>query len=149
MEFLRIFNPQWATENHTAINVIVIEKKLGELPFTATPNDSTDYGPEIFEQALQGKYGEIAPYVPPPDAEIARRERSERDRRLRMEYDPQASRLTRDLRLTSDSVMIEALQNELAQWDSYAVALQDVPQQAGFPHTIIWPEAPANEITHY
>lgn len=37
-----------------------------ELPFTARPVDSQDYCVELFNNAVAGMYGDVAPYVPPP-----------------------------------------------------------------------------------
>jgi hypothetical protein len=37
-----------------------------ELPFGATPYDPEPYGVELYNNAIAGLYGPIAPYVPPP-----------------------------------------------------------------------------------
>ncbi len=48
---------------------------FGWIPFTASPDDDTEYGPEIYGLALQG---DVAPYLPPaivvavPDSVSAR-----------------------------------------------------------------------------
>jgi len=59
--------PVWANYDETEINLQV---KFVEfeyvVPFTATSTDSTTYGPELFANAVDGEYGPIAPYVPPP-----------------------------------------------------------------------------------
>ncbi len=39
-----------------------------ELPFTATTYDPMDYGRQIYADAVAGKYGFVAPYVPPEPA---------------------------------------------------------------------------------
>lgn len=37
----------------------------------------------------------------------------------------------------------------LVLWRNYRQALRDVPKQAGFPHNVVWPEAPAGGIDSY
>lgn len=58
----------WNNEQNTAINMVVkFEEMADELPFLATPNDPMPYGVELFNNAVLGDYGSIAPYVPPPE----------------------------------------------------------------------------------
>ena len=59
----------WENEIHDAISMIVkFEEMVDELPFLATPYDPMPYGVELFNNAVAGNYGEIAPYVPPPES---------------------------------------------------------------------------------
>lgn len=59
-------DPVWATENNDAINLTVkFEEFTDEMPFTATSYDSESYGVQLFNNALNGDYGNILPYVPP------------------------------------------------------------------------------------
>ena len=59
-------NCVWTNEEHTAINMIVKFVEIPEeLPFLATPYDPMPYGVELFNNAVAGDYGPIAPYVPP------------------------------------------------------------------------------------
>jgi hypothetical protein len=55
------------------IDVEINHPQLGWIPFTASPDDVTEYGPAIYAQAIQG---DVAPYVPPepviPDRVTAR-----------------------------------------------------------------------------
>jgi hypothetical protein len=58
---------RWANEEKTAIDMIVETDRHGEIPFTAC-EEPDEYG--IFKAAVEGKLGEIAPYVrrdPPPE----------------------------------------------------------------------------------
>lgn len=66
-----IRNPRWSNAAQTAIDVEVNFTKLPEeyVQFTATPDDCTAYGPEIFTLALQGQFGPIKPYTPPQPAD--------------------------------------------------------------------------------
>lgn len=74
---------------------------------------------ELVEQGI-----EIAPYVEP--APTAEQVRSERDRLL----------------AESEWTQVADAPVDQAAWATYRQALRDVPQQAGFPHDVVWPEQP-------
>lgn len=60
-------DPVFVTADGNEIDLIVKFVEISdELPFTATPFDSEPYGVELFNNAIAGDYGNIAPYVPPP-----------------------------------------------------------------------------------
>lgn len=60
-------NPIWNDAINESIFLTVKFLELAdELPFTATPYDDMSYGVELFNNAVAGMYGAIAPYVPPP-----------------------------------------------------------------------------------
>lgn len=71
--------------------------------------------------------------------------RTERDRLLRDVYDPAAHMLLR-LQRTAPPELQAAIAAKLGELDAYAQALQDVPEQEGFPNDIIWPTVPAKEL---
>jgi hypothetical protein len=59
-------NPVYANEEGSAINLMVKFVEMTDiLPFTATPNDSEEYGRQLYADAVAGKYGAVGPYVPP------------------------------------------------------------------------------------
>jgi len=61
-------NPVYANEEQTAINLEVVFEEINELlPFTATSYDTEAHGVDIYNRAKTGEFGEIAPYVPPPE----------------------------------------------------------------------------------
>jgi hypothetical protein len=63
-------NPVYANEEQTAINLEVVFEEINELlPFTATSYDTEAHGVDIYNRAKTGEFGEIAPYVPPPEPE--------------------------------------------------------------------------------
>ncbi len=68
MQYTQVKNPVWANAEHTLINCEVDFNDLSEefVPFTSSPNDCTNYGPEIFYNCASGKYGPVAEYLPPP-----------------------------------------------------------------------------------
>lgn len=60
-------NPVWADYNQTAVNLEVDFDELDEeyVAFTADPNDSMDYGVDLYNRAIAGEFGEIAPWPVP------------------------------------------------------------------------------------
>jgi hypothetical protein len=65
-------DPVWSTpEQNNAIHLIVkFEEFNEELPFVAASYDPMPYGVQLFNNAIAGEYGSIAPYVvPTPTAE--------------------------------------------------------------------------------
>ena len=61
-------NPRWADPEHTRIDCEITTSQFGDevLPFTASANDVEPHGRAIFADLVEGKYGEIAEYTPPP-----------------------------------------------------------------------------------
>jgi hypothetical protein len=60
-------NPIYANEEGTAVELQVKFEEFNEiLPFGATSYDPLPYGVELYNRALAGEFGPIAPYVPPP-----------------------------------------------------------------------------------
>lgn len=82
--------------------------------------------------------GQPNPVVP----DLCEAIRHERDRLLYTVYDPGVAIALRSLRLATTQPQREYINGRLAELDAYAVALQDVPQQPGFPETVTWPTIP-------
>lgn len=79
---------------------------------------------------LGGAFSEI---TPDPDAELKDKIRAVRNRR-------------NDLLSRSDWTQMPDVQinpDLRQQWATYRQALRDIPSQPGFPHTVVWPQAPA------
>ena len=49
----------------------------GWIPFGASPNDPEEYGRKIFEYAVSGKWGPVAPYVPPVEPVLSKASREQ------------------------------------------------------------------------
>lgn len=65
MNILEIRNPVFANEEGNIINVEILLEGWGEfIPFSASPQDVEEHGRSIFLRALEGEFGEVAPYVP-------------------------------------------------------------------------------------
>lgn len=65
-----VTNLKWTSNANVTINCDVFFYRFNTfLPFTASANDSTDYGREIHARCLAGDYGPIAP-APAPRGNI-------------------------------------------------------------------------------
>jgi hypothetical protein len=91
----------------------------------------------MFEVITNAVTGEVTTreYTPLPPTED--QVRATRDYILTTVVDPLASNILRWNDLTAE---------QQQAWADYRRALLDVPQQEGFPETVIWPTAP-NEVT--
>ena len=65
-------NPVYADEEGSTIALTVkFEEVNEEIPFGANAYDPMPYGVVLYQNALAGLYGPIAPYVPPPKPKAA------------------------------------------------------------------------------
>lgn len=57
-------NPRWSNEENTIINLEVNFSHMPEewVDFTASPNDTTSYGPALYQLATEGRFGPIAAF---------------------------------------------------------------------------------------
>lgn len=78
------------------------------------------------------------------DQDTARIARRQRDALLRNVYDPAVAMLQRSARIDPDNA--EQYTAKLAEFDAWAVALQAIPEQEGFPQNVVWPEQPSKEL---
>lgn len=100
----------------------------GWIPFTCDPNDK---GAQFDTAALFAEMKpHAAPYVPPPPPtteELAADVRAERNRLL----------------AASDWTQLPDVPEALrSAWAIYRQALRDIPQQSGFPASVVWPSKP-------
>ena len=108
----------------------------GWIPYTLDPADTdmTINNGELL--AAMTAAGDVAAYIPPTQEELdaikAQAVRAERDQRL-LTVDAIAGNALRWAALDADTQ---------AAWAAYRQALLDVPQQAGFPNDVTWPEEP-------
>lgn len=125
--------PKYSSPDGKMIDVIYSHQFMGDLPFTATPDDITDLGREIFDMAIKGKFGEIQPYEGRSQFELeGDLVREVRDGLLR-ELDSVVSNPIRWATLTPEN------QQELI---TYRQALLDIPEQEGFPFEVVYPDKP-------
>ena len=64
MIYTQVKNPVWANAEKTLLDCLVTFETLGEVPFTASLND-TDYAYEIFIRCSAGEFGPVGEYVAP------------------------------------------------------------------------------------
>ena len=65
----------YANEENTKITCTVKFSKFStEIPFTACQDDVESHGRDIYQDCVDGKWGEIADYVPPPPKPVANSE---------------------------------------------------------------------------
>ena len=106
-------------------------------PYTLNPADTDMTVNNDDLLAAMAAKGDVAPYVPPTQAELdvmaAAEIREERNRRLLTDVDPIVMNSLRwgDLSPAQQASMA-----------TFRQSLLDVPQQAGFPKTHTWPKKP-------
>jgi hypothetical protein len=120
-------------------NCEILHPTKGWLPFTSTPDDLADHGKAINAHFKVGTRPtrqmtavEAKARGDGKRADIATFARNERDRLLMATDWQMQPDITPPLSPTKKSALT-----------TYRQALRNVPQQAGFPETIVWPTAPA------
>lgn len=129
MKIENIQNPRWANSSHTLITVD-LDLDGETVLFVASPNDCTDYGPKIYQDCIDEKYGEIAEFSAPEKTteELDSLAKSELDRRLQ------------SLMTTENQALAEVDDDFKKSYKMKIKELLDVKKQKGWPDNIIWPE---------
>ena len=136
IQITEVRNASSMNPENTQFDLEINHPDYGWIPYSLTPWD-TDM--TIDNTQLLSLIGsDFSPYVAPTqeelDATSASQVRYERDQRLVSEVDPVVSNPLRWADLS---------EQEQADVSAYRLALLDVPQQQGFPHTVSWPTPPA------
>jgi len=133
IEITQYRNASSLNAENTQFNVEINHPSYGWIPYTLDPSD-TDM--TIDNTELLSLIGsDFAPFSQADhDARTAAVVRVQRDSKLTNEVDPVVSNPLRWADLSAQ---------EQADVSAYRLALLDVPQQQGFPHTISWPTPPA------
>ena len=129
MKIENIQNPRWANSSHTLITVD-LDLNGETVLFVASPTDCTDYGPKIYQDCLDGKYGDIAEFSVPEKTteELEGLAKSELDRRLQ------------SLMTTENQALAEVDDDFKKAYKSKIKALLDVKKQKGWPENVVWPD---------
>lgn len=93
----------------------------------------------------EGALTDVEPVIESPgltNEELASSARYQREQLLRNFCDPGILMAQRSLRMASSPEEIAYAEGKISEIDIYAQALIDLPDQSGFPQTIIWPVAP-------
>lgn len=120
-------NPRFTNPDNTGI--ILDLDETGSICLFAEPTG--DYA-QVFSDATEGKFGEVAPYQPyqpTPDeinTQLATEVRTKRNALLQQ----------------SDWTQVADAPVDQAVWATYRQALRDVTTQEGFPESVVWPVAP-------
>ena len=124
-EFSNARRNVWGT-----IDASVTIAKTGQvISFTADPEDSEDYGRQLYDQ-LNTTYS----------SQVAECPESERDAAFAGMVRADRNNLLKGTDWTQNSDVPEATRT---LWAPYRQALRDVPSQAGFPYNISWPSLPS------
>lgn len=88
--------------------------------------------------AIYDTYDPVAEQV----AILAAKVRTQRDGLLRSTYDPGILMALRALRRATTPEEISYAEGKIVELDDYAELLLTIPDQPGFPQTVVWPETP-------
>ncbi|MCB2254648.1 tail fiber assembly protein [Pseudomonas chlororaphis] len=145
--------PCWNDLAHTTLNLYVTfeetKESLGEIIFTASPNDPELHGRELFERAVALEFGNIAE----PGGEMIKTNVLLQRAELTAVANSVIEKLQADVNILQDSVELEIATDKetaalatkktsLSAWKKYRVLLSRVQEQEGFPTVVQWPEAP-------
>ncbi len=118
------------------LTITYAEEEPEEVVYVARASDVAETGQWVYQQIVAGNFaGEIIDMpegvdsftgAPPPDT-------SAQDARVKR------VKLIASTDWTQNADIPQATKDK---WAPYRQALRDVPQQAGFPHNIVWPTPP-------
>lgn len=134
-------NPKWADPDNLTIDLEVDFDELDEVyvSFTASSEDPEEWGRTLFQNAVDGDYGEIAAWTPPADltgADAMELIRSQRNHRL--EETDYVEMPTKWATLTAE---------KQAEWTTYRQALRNLP--ATYPNPEFrWSNSDSTHILH-
>lgn len=153
MTILSARQPCWNDVEHTSLNLLVTfeetRESLGEVPFTASPNDPERHGRELFERAAALEYGDIAE----PDEEQLKDAMRMKSSALSALASSMIAKLQGDLSTLQDSealgmatdeeiTQLPLTQAKLDLWRKYRVLLSRVESQPASPRAVDWPPQP-------
>lgn len=106
MQYTVVKTPVWANAGQTAINCVVTFADIGEVPFTASPNDQKyPHVGEIFTRCVNGDFGAIAAYTAPV---VTQEEQRALARQAAYNADAAAARADNKLRALADMTPTQA-----------------------------------------
>ena len=120
--------PRYSSADEKLIDVLVSFDHLpGLTPYTASPDDTSSMGREIYARCRSGEFGEVAPFTADPEREqsLARVKRN-------------ALLKQSDWTQLSDSPLTPAQRKE---WKEYRQALRDMPAKSAEDEDS-WPMPP-------
>lgn len=121
-------NPKWANPEKTIIDLTVTHAEYGEIPFTASPEDTEQHGRDLFARAVAGEFGPVAEYDGPSAEEIAKQKRKQ-EIIARLAAIDAAS--VRPLRAVADGTATDFDRQKLAALEAEAATLRAELQGLG------------------
>ena len=132
MKIKNINTPRWGDSGHTGI-IVNLDINGEPVTFVARQDDCTDYGPQIYQDCIDGKYGEIAEYAPPE------RTREELESIAQVELDIRL----KEVMTTENQALAEIDDEYRTEYKAMIKELLAVKTQKGWPENIEWPVKPA------
>lgn len=131
-------NPRRMAGDDTSITLDVLFSHLPErVPFTAKADDSERHGRELYVRAVRGEYGEIEVLAAPK--QTVGEQQSRLDSKMK-----QAAAIMAPLEDAEKlGIASEEELSLLAAWRLYRVEVYRLPQSAGWPADVTWPEQPS------
>lgn len=121
-------NPKWANPEKTIIDLTVTHAEYGEIPFTASPEDTEQHGRDLFARAVAGEFGPVAEYDGPSAETIAKQKRKQ-EIIARLAAIDAAS--VRPLRAVADGTATDFDRQKLAALEAEAATLRAELQGLG------------------
>lgn len=146
-------SPRWNNAEHTSLNLqvtfIETADTLGEMPFTASPEDNEGYGRELFARAVALEFGPVLAPAAEALAVAALRTRARLNTQasatiagLQVALDTLQDALRLELATEAEAATLPLKQAELDAWCAYRVYLSRIDTQPGFPAAVEWPTVP-------
>ena len=146
-------NPQWNDAEHSSLNLLVTFEgnpfNLGEVPFTASPNDCEAYGRELFARAVALEFGQV---LEPSASELVRSVLQARAQlntaatvtinALQLALVPLQDAARLGMATDAETAALPLKQAEYDAWCTYRVLLSRIEEQAGYPGSVVWPTPP-------
>ncbi|MFH7524223.1 tail fiber assembly protein [Aeromonas sp. A5] len=137
IEVITAANPRHLAGDQDSITLDVRFNHLEEIvEFTARRDDAERHGRELYSRAVFGEFGDIAVLTPPPPTE------AEQQARLNEELKRAAAIMAPLEDADKLGIISEHEKAQLTAWQHYRVALYRLPQSAGWPTDVTWPDTP-------
>ena len=122
-------NAQSLNSDNTRFDVEIKHPSYGWIPYTLDPadNDTTIDNTALLSLVVSSDYGAyVAPTAAETSAALSAVIRAERNALL----------------ADSDWMALTDVAPMPSAWKNYRIALRDLPEQSGFPHSFTWPVKP-------
>lgn len=137
MKYSTVTNLKFIDKEQKHIGCTVNFVGLGEIPFTASSEDTTKHGIEIYNRAINGEFGSIEQYASPATVELSD-EQLANDIRLERKY----KLVELDYLVMNPMRWASFTDEQKNSLQEYRQALLDITDQPTFPKSVVWPERP-------